>query len=778
MTVEADADVYSSVEQVARSVHDAVRSRVRSPFLDDMDLETLHSLRMGSRKQGNHDLARRVGLEIVTREANAARRDRSPKAHTRVLLALTSLLQETVGRKPTPLNATARAMARELVIGMETAPPWVTRFTRNAPRDLARRELHELTGLELQEWQELAARLAEEATKRRVPAVQRIADSSTEPPNLNVAARLSRLAQREDRAAGAIPTYDMSDRDIRIRRVSVSGFRGSPGAVSVDFTKKGRPVDVLLWGDNGMGKSTLVDGIEFALQRRVDRSADFNGTLRPAVRNLSVPEATACVELSDGSTVERSLVTNQAGRDEASTFEVRPGFRVAPIVIRRADILRFLDTEGLSRGTVFFDYFPDPAGVLGMRPDEELKSLEEERFVLRVVRDDAASQLRDLYPGGDEDLTNAARLEEFVERLVDEIPPSEYKNVMDGLPTQARALIAELRSTQQRLSSIKKLLDRGVQTLNPVAYRSQLERVVPILQTVTSELTSSFKRVARATHVSALRVLVAKSGPVSLDVVVEFDGGASALPQQVFSEGYKDLIALLFFLAVTQKASEFGQAKVLVLDDALQSVDATVRLGVMDLVLEQFSDWQLIVTGHDRAWLEQLRGLFARRGRNFVERRISAWSFSDGIEVTGSGRSRADMLQVGLDQADERMAASAAGLLLEELSQELSWRMCVSVTRRPGDKYTLGDLWPGVAKSLRRTSVAELVSAIDLRLDIRNLLGAHFNAWADEIPWSDVRQLGDDVLALFHATYCKACGAWVEAVGRAIACRCGALALS
>ena len=128
--------------------------------------------------------------------------------------------------------------------------------------------------------------------------------------------------------------------------------------MTLDLTKNGKPVDVLLWGDNGVGKSTLVDGIEFALQGRVDRSSDFTSGPRPKVRNLLSPMAAAAVTLSDGSRVERSLVTNGDGRDIPSHHDVRAGFRIAPVVIRRADILRFLDADALSRGAVFFDYFP------------------------------------------------------------------------------------------------------------------------------------------------------------------------------------------------------------------------------------------------------------------------------------------------------------------------------------------------------------------------------------------------------------------------------------
>jgi hypothetical protein len=128
------------------------------------------------------------------------------------------------------------------------------------------------------------------------------------------------------------------------------------------------------------------------------------------------------------------------GRDVPSSDEVRPGFRIAPVVVRRADILRFLDTDALTRGTVFFDYFPHPAQSLGEWPDEELKMLEEERFVLRVVRDDRARQLSELYPEEDRDFANSGILEKFVEELLSEVDLDEFDSPSDALSPESVAL--------------------------------------------------------------------------------------------------------------------------------------------------------------------------------------------------------------------------------------------------------------------------------------------------------------------------------------------------
>jgi len=763
-------DIYAEMWRMAKTLLSRAGVRTSSFRLQKADLSTLYSLRMGSIKQGNFDMATLVSLEIVRRETDNARKDHGSKAHAKAVLALVSMLRQAADAAKATAPA-ARAMSVSLVTGVAPQPEWLKQYLRYAPKVAKTRDIAALTGLNVEEWNAFTARVAEATARRATERSTQVGEPG--PVDLNVAARLSRIAARGQAVQGTAPSYDLSDQDIKVSNVSVTGFRGSPRTVALDLTKNGKPADILLWGDNGVGKSTLIDGIEFALQHRVDRSSDFNSSLRSAVRNLAVPTALAEVQLSDGQLISRSLVTNAAGRAEPSGLEVRPGFRIAPIVIRRADILRFLDTDALSRGTVFFDYFPDPDGTLGMRPDEALHQLEEERFLLRVARDDLAAQLTDKYPGANVDFSNAAKLDAFLSALIPERDTADPGSPLDELADDVRQIIRELQSAQRRGTVIKRKLERGVETLNPVAYRSQLERVVPILQTVTDDLTASFKRIARADHVAAIRVLVAKTGPVSLDVVVEFDNGTSALPQQAFSEGNKDLIALLFFLTVTKKAAEFGQAKVLILDDALQSVDASIRVGVMDYLLAEFKDWQLIITGHDRAWFAQLRGLFQRRGRSVIECNIAGWSFVDGIDVAWKSLSRAESLRGAIDRIDERSVASATGLLLEEIANELSWRLMTSVTRREADRYTLGDLWPSVSKALKRTTLRTPVEGIDLRLDIRNLLGAHYNDWADGIPWSDVRQLGEDSLAVYDATHCPTCVDWVAKRGQRSSCACG-----
>lgn len=744
-----------------------------------LENQALYSLRMKKIKLKEFDRVVAISKVISNQELETYKVQKNLKSYKKSIFATCDLLRASstvIGRGT---FGSARAMISELTLDLTPLPRNLQSFLGSTSSKYREASIRNLTGLEVSRWRELVKAIQMETEYVTKSALELISETATsiDQMHLNAADHLSFLGDFAENPVKPLPVYDKRDSSIKLSQLRVSGFRGSPEEITIDFTSRGKPSSMLLWGDNGVGKSTIVDGIEFALQGRIDRSADFNSSLRPSARNLTTPTATASIVLSDGSTAQRSLKINSAGRDIASEEATRPGFRIAPIVIRRADILRFLDTETLSRSMIFFDYFPSAEGPLRLRPSEELRMLEEERFTLLILRDSLAAKLRVIRPHSNLDFRNKDQLESFAKTEITEkqVPNENQSASGDSLDPQIASLVSSLTEVQSRLAKIKRTLERGVENLNPIAYRDQLSRIAPVLHLVMNDLTKSFRAITNADHIEAIQVLVAKSGPVSLDILLEFTNGKKAFPQQVFSEAYKDLIALLFFLAVTKKAAEHGQAKVLILDDVLQSVDSTVRVEVMNYILDEFKGWQFIVTGHDRAWFNQLRSLFTYKGVQIIERHITRWSFDRGLQITDNGWNTVTSLQNALGRSDPLATASATGLLLEQICQELSWRVRASVVRRREDRYTLSDLWGGVAKTLRKSEASSIVNDIDKLLSLRNLLGAHYNEWAASISWRDVETLGLSAISLHEAVHCKDCSTWIEsqATGKT-ECRCGA----
>ena len=666
----------------------------------------------------------------------------------------------------------ARNLARELTEGLEPLPKGIAFYLKQRGSVL-QRPAPQLVGWTDQRWSQFLAGIRSANSRFALTVLGDVVEQ--EIGGAGTAKALRRLASRHVGTYLTMPIYDESDSHVMIEGVRIEGFRGATKLIDVDFTRKGKPTNILLFGDNGVGKSTIIDAIEFALQGRIDRSADFESSLRASPRNLAADSAATSVRLSDGTLVSRSIVVGRSGRDAASGEPIRAGFRIAPVAIRRADILRFLDTDTFSRGTVFFDYFPDPGGAVAVRPDEELRMLEEETFALRVRRAELAELLAARYPGEDRHFEDSQYLDKFVR---DELFPAKGVVEFEELEDADRTMIGELLSIQRRNSAIKKKLAAGVQSLNPVAYQKQLERVRPVLESIGSNLTDSFLRITGARHISSLDVIVAQSGPVSLDVVVTFSNGKTAFPQQIFSEAYKDLVALLFFLTVAKASAEHGQAKILLFDDVFQSVDATIRVDVLSYILQEFRGWQLIITGHDRSWIEQIRALGISKGVVFSEADVIDWSFDDGVSVrSGISADPINAMRKAQESGDIQLIAGAAGILLEKIVGELSASLQCRIIRRRGDRYTLGDLWPVVRARLGSDdNLAAVCEAVDVRLHVRNALGAHFNDWAQDLPRRDVERLGEGVSHLYQGTYCEACAAWLSERGSDTAeCRCGAL---
>jgi hypothetical protein len=325
-----------------------------------------------------------------------------------------------------------------------------------------------------------------------------------------------------------------------------------------------------------------------------------------------------------------------------------------------------------------------------------------------------------------------------------------------------------------RLSAIKKLRERGVETLNPVRYREQAALLAEALRGIGDDLSHAFARIARAPYVDRIDVAFGRSGPVALDLIVRLKDGSHCFPHQLFSEGYRDLIAVLFFVVVAKRAVELGQAKVLILDDVFQSVDATVRKGVVQYLLEDLKDWQLVITIHDRLWFEQLRTLFRDKGHVFVEHELRSWTFDEGPVTKVPVDHPSVAVRALLDVGDVGAICGAAGRVLEQASDQLSVRLGTSVTRRWEDKYTLGDLWPGIRKALKNSVVGDATSEVSSHVELRNLAGAHYNEWATSLSLDEAVQFAKAVLAFIERVWCSDCHDWIGREGTALKCRCGA----
>lgn len=136
---------------------------------------------------------------------------------------------------------------------------------------------------------------------------------------------------------------------IKLRKLSVSGFRGARFALPLDFTNNSK--SLAIFGENAAGKSTITDALEWFLTDRVGHLWRED-CKQEALRHVLIAEgddSMVAVEfIGDSLTGEKRLSSDlKTSTDLANdnTRVVVEGLQDDRIILRHADIVAFLDQQ-------------------------------------------------------------------------------------------------------------------------------------------------------------------------------------------------------------------------------------------------------------------------------------------------------------------------------------------------------------------------------------------------------------------------------------------------
>ena len=292
-----------------------------------------------------------------------------------------------------------------------------------------------------------------------------------------------------------------------------------------------------------------------------------------------------------------------------------------------------------------------------------------------------------------------------------------------------------------------------------------------VLLEIEHEVDELYQKIHPRENIGQLKLKLDESQRGSLLYEVAFGKRMDVHPQPYYSDSHLDTLGLCIFLALAKRGNT--SRTVVVLDDVLGSVDQQHLSRTLDVLLDYASNFsQVIITTHYRPLRDLFR--YSRKQLNFVQLlELKPWNFEHGIttgETLGYAEELRQKLNEGSFPRDE--IASHAGKLFESLLEFISRTYRCKVPHAIEPRFTFGELAQAPNRALKRelkivrhdngdsteSKLLPVYQELDQSINVRNLVGCHFNEWAGELSDNDVREMAEQALKFADTLICQDCG--------------------
>jgi hypothetical protein len=335
---------------------------------------------------------------------------------------------------------------------------------------------------------------------------------------------------------------------------------------------------------------------------------------------------------------------------------------------------------------------------------------------IKAVRSDPSSD--SLKPIGDIDTLLALRKRTAVqlsERRRGLIPANaaELENTI-ALLKKAKTGVPRLEASQSalQLSERESQVATQARTAFSIAREKAIQR---IFDQIAEKVLEYYKRLhdipdgeerSECTGISLKATPRAAAG--GLRLAIEFLGLVDSSDARAFlSEAHLDSLGLCIYLATVRMFNRSGS--LLVLDDVLTSIDMDHRQRFAELLFEEFSDYQIVITTHDEYWFTTLQSMAQARGdqAKWTFKRIARWTLDGGPE-SAEYESTWEFLEANLTEDSYRELGGPLRLVFEDFLKRVATKIGMKVRYNLEGLYTAGDFYnAGIHNEIRNRLIKE-----------------------------------------------------------------------
>lgn len=253
--------------------------------------------------------------------------------------------------------------------------------------------------------------------------------------------------------------------------------------------------------------------------------------------------------------------------------------------------------------------------------------------------------------------------------------------------------------------------------------------------------------------------LVSERKGAGIGITAEYHGKQSH-PLGFYSEGHLDSLGIAIFLAYIRR---FAGVQLLILDDIMATIDGAHRLRLAHLLADEFTDYQIIMTTHDRLWTEELQGVMSQ-----LQTIQLYWTIHDGVQTKELLEQKWDVY-IDLAKTDPADAVLKSARDFEKFLNQMRFNLSLAIPAKYGDKYNIGEMQTQFFAWIKKKKIQHPNTDYETRLDnleksitshmkLRNFAGAHYNEWAANLSQgeaTDFVQYVKDLVELFTCPRCE-----------------------
>lgn len=357
----------------------------------------------------------------------------------------------------------------------------------------------------------------------------------------------------------------------------------------------------------------------------------------------------------------------------------------------------------------------------------------------------------------------------------------------DDLTFTVFSKISSVRGSYDEIKSMKmasEVLTQQQQSMELIYnefVKKQREGLCVFLESISSDMNDLYLFMNASENVSAIELIPLDEDDEFVGITLQFNfhGKPESPPHKYLSESHLNCLGICLFLASVKAFNKLN--KFIILDDVISSFDTSHRSRFARLLVEKFTDYQIILLTHEKDWFEFLSNMV--KGQNWVIKRMK-WSYDDGAYIEEEPSTLKEGIESKIKKSDITGLGNLIRKYLERLLKEVCFNLEVKVKFFPNE-YNENRMSPELLSELKsklKDRKCELKDHVVFqRLNDSMFLGnktSHDSTFSETID--DLKMFYGDVLELERLFKCSQCNNLIskkyhDSVENAVRCSCGNL---